>query len=448
MEIFRALRINADTRMAFVGAGGKTTAMFRAARQARTKVIVASAAHLAVDEAALADRHFIIQSGGDLARAGRQLVEGVNLVTGEEGPRRRYLGLSEGLILGIKRLADNNCVPLLIEADGSRRLPLKAPAEHEPPIPQWVNAVVVVAGLSALGKPLDESAVFRADIFSQLSGKPSGSLLQFADVCQVLTHPLGGLKNIPEAAGKILLLNQWEAASLSTEELREAKDLLLARFESIVVSSMQSVGDEVKFRLENVAGIILAAGQSERFGRPKQLLAWKGKPFIQHVVDAALQAELYPIIVVLGAVIEPIQKVLSQYPIEIINNEEWSYGQAESTAAGARAVAGRCGAAIFLLSDMPQVSVDMLREYLSFHGQNDYYILAPKASGQPANPVMFDRRCFPALVKLHGRTGGRQLFNDLPVTWLEMQDPFLALDVDTPEDYQTLISHEDDHENG
>lgn len=448
MELNRALRISAETRLAFVGAGGKTTAMFRVARQVRGRLMVACTAHLAVEEAGLAGRHFVIQNLGDLERAGERLVDGINLFTAGVGPANRLSGLSDELILGVKLIADRQQAPLLIEADGSRRLPIKAPAAHEPPIPVWVNAVVVVAGLSALGKPLNESTVFRPEIFSQLSGRPLEREIQFDDLCRVLTHLEGGLKNIPEGAEKILLFNQLDAAILVDAALQDYRGLLLDHFGTVLLSSLLNEGDEVKHRLENVAGIILAAGKSERFGQPKQLLAWKGKPFIQHIVEAALHAGLSPVVVVLGAVTEEIQKVLVQYPIKIVLNEEWTNGQAGSIAAGVRASGRRCGAAVFLLSDMPQVSVETLKDYFYFHQRNDYSILAPRVNGRPANPAMFDRRCFPALIALQGAAGGRQLFSRFPVTWHELDDPFMALDIDTPEDYQTLLDYGVDDEAG
>ncbi len=53
---------------------------------------------------------------------------------------------------------------MIIEADGARKLPIKAPAEHEPVIPEFVNTVITVIGLSGLGKPLTEEWVHRPGI--------------------------------------------------------------------------------------------------------------------------------------------------------------------------------------------------------------------------------------------------------------------------------------------
>ncbi len=443
MKISLALRIDAGTRIAFVGGGGKTTAMFRSARQTEGMVLTAVTAHLASDEAGHADRHFIVCSPEDVSRAADQLADGVNLFTGPEVKSGRLGGLDKRAILSVKKIADERSLPLLIEADGSRRLPAKAPDIHEPPIPEWVNHVAVVVGLSVVGKPLNEAAVFRAGIFSKLSGLPLEQPIQLADLRRVLLHPLGGLKNIPSAAEKSVLLNQWDAHTVSEEQLDEEKKFFLDTFQSVVCASLRHKGNEVKFRLENVAGIILAAGGSERFGTAKQLLEWKGRPFIENVVRTALEAELNPVVAVLGAVVDPIQEVLKKYTIKLVVNEKWPNGQAGSIVSGLKTVLGRCGAVVFLLSDMPQVSAEVLRNYVRYHRENDYHIFAPRVSGRPANPAMFDRRCFPALIKLEGQSGGRQLYGRFPVTWMDLDDPFLAFDVDTPEDYQRLLEHED-----
>lgn len=448
MKICLALRIDANTRIAFVGGGGKTTAMFRCAKQVGGKVLTAVTAHLATDEAGHADRHFIIHDPEEITRAADQLIEGVNLFTSPEVKPGRHGGLDEQAILGVKKIADDQKLPLLIEADGSRRLPAKAPDVHEPPIPEWVNKVAVVAGLSVIGRRLNENAVFRPEIFSRLSGLPLNSPIQLADLRRVMLHPSGGLKNIPLAAERIALFNQWDVYLVAAEQLIEESSSLLESYHSVLVTSLRDAEDEVKFRFENVAGIILAAGSSERFGQPKQLLEWKGRPFIEHIVRAALLAGLNPVVVVLGAVVNPIREVLREYQVDMIINEKWSEGQASSIVSGLKSVMGKCGAAVFLLSDMPQVSAEVLQNYVEYHRKTDYHILAPRIAGRPANPVMFDRRCFPALTELSGDAGGRQLYGRVPVTWLELQDPFLALDVDTPEDYSRLLEQGDDRNEG
>jgi molybdenum cofactor cytidylyltransferase len=91
-------------------------------------------------------------------------------------------------------LAEKTRAPLLIEAGGSRRHALKAPAQHEPPIPDFVDTVVVTVGLSALGKPFTAEHVHRPELFASLSGPQQDDEISIEAVGRVLSHPSGGLK--------------------------------------------------------------------------------------------------------------------------------------------------------------------------------------------------------------------------------------------------------------
>jgi molybdenum cofactor cytidylyltransferase len=70
--------------------------------------------------------------------------------------------------------------------------------------------------------------------------------------------------------------------------------------------------------LNNIAVIILAAGKSSRFGHPKQLLDWNGVPLLAHATDIALDAELGPVIVVLGCRAEAAREVLGARPVQVV----------------------------------------------------------------------------------------------------------------------------------
>jgi molybdenum cofactor cytidylyltransferase len=150
VNLTTALRIGSTPRIALVGGGGKTTAMFTLAREQSSPVLVASTAHMAVEQLALADQHFFVNALSDLAACERQLPAGVTIFTGPENTSGKTIGLTPETARAICDLADRHRAPLFIEADGSQCLPLKAPAEHEPPIPDFVDTVITVAGLTGL----------------------------------------------------------------------------------------------------------------------------------------------------------------------------------------------------------------------------------------------------------------------------------------------------------
>ena len=109
----------------------------------------------------------------------------------------------------------DHCV---IEADGSRQMPLKAWAEHEPPIPPRTSLLCSVLGADRLDEPLDERHVFRLDVMAERFGFRPGDILSPKRLAILMNSPLGGLKNAPAGARKILFLNRSDLLSPARRE--------------------------------------------------------------------------------------------------------------------------------------------------------------------------------------------------------------------------------------
>lgn len=433
MNILRAFRVNPKIaqHIAFVGAGGKTTALFQLARELSSTVLVTATTHLGAWQISAADHHLIPK---DLGYPNETPLQGVVLVT-DEFENDRTKPISADMLHWLRGKSHNENLSLLIEADGSRRKPLKAPAAHEPPIPDFVDAVIVVAGLSALGQPLDEKHIHRAEIFSQLSELPLNQNVTSDAIIRVLTHPQGGLKNIPAGARRVALLNQADTPELQSIGGKMARELL-RDFDSVVVGSLRQKNFQT---IERCAGIILAAGESKRFGTSKQLLDWNGKPFIRHVAETALAADLDPVVVVTGFDSAQVESALAGLPVIIVYNSDYQNGQSTSIKKGVAALPANIGAAIFLLADQPQIPVEVIRALTEARAREMQSILAPLVlDDRRANPVLFDRVTFNDLLKLEGDVGGRAIFDKHRVEYLPWHDEILLFDVDKPEDYERL----------
>ena len=447
--------------MAFVGAGGKTTAIFMAARELLTiqehttlnkTVLVTTTTHLGSWQAELADHFILIQTITDVAKLEENLPTGVVLLAGEK-TYDRLSGCPADILEKIHIFAENHCLSLLIEADGSSSCPIKAPANHEPVIPDFSRNVIVMAGLMGLGKPLTKEWVHRPDIFAELSGLHLGDLISLESLVKVLSNKDGGLKNIPLTARRVMLLNQADTAALQSTG-REISKQLISDYHSIIIASLGKDNKIVTPSKENIsaqegeifavneqiAGIILAAGGSRRFGKPKQLLQWNGQPLIRHVVIAAMKAGLSPVEVVVGASAQEIVITLSDLPVRIVNNPDWMTGLSSSIRAGVSDLPKEVGGVIFLNADQPQISPVLVRSLIDAHQGTLGPIIAPQINGQRGNPVLFDIRTFPDLLSLKEDMGGRVLFSHYPVRWISWNDPNQLMDIDTPEDFQKFMN--------
>jgi molybdenum cofactor cytidylyltransferase len=437
VNLTTALRMKPTPRVALVGGGGKTTTMFTLAREYTSPVIVAATAHMAIEQSALADQHVTVDEATSLAIP---LPAGVTLFTGPPNNNGKTTGLSAIAMQRVLDLANQQHAPLFIEADGSKCLPLKAPADHEPPIPEFVDTVIYVVGLSGLGQPLDDEHVHRSERFAKMSGLSIGDAVTPEAIAQVLCDPLGGLKNVPPQARRISLLNQADTPELQAQAQVIARQLL-PTYHAVAITALKY--QQIFAVHEPTAGIILAAGASTRMGQPKPLLQWRGEPFIRRVARTALDADLSPVVIVAGEHTPEIRAAVADLRVTVIPNPDWEAGQSTSVRCGLRALPDTIRSAIFLLADQPHIPIELVTALKDQHAQSLSPIVAPLIGDRRGNPVLFDRATFDDLQSLTGDVGGRAVFAKHPIAYVPWHDANLLLDVDTPEDYQRLRGLED-----
>jgi molybdenum cofactor cytidylyltransferase len=266
-----------------------------------------------------------------------------------------------------------------------------------------------------------------------------GEVIGIEDIFKLLSLNQGGLKGIPSKSQRYLFLNQAEGQILAAKAKRLA-EALNPYYDRVCVGSLEDPGQDGPIFSAHVqtGGVILAAGGSERFGRPKQLLDWDGKPFIVRVVETAQAAGLKPVIVITGVDHDAIKAVLYDLAVEVIHNPNWEAGQSTSMKLGIESLPERCENVVFLLSDQPQISPLLIRSLIEHQSQRLSPIVAPLAGGRRANPVLFNRETFDALMQVSGDQGGRAVFNQFQIDWLPWIDSRINIDVDEPGDEKRL----------
>ncbi len=189
---------------------------------------------------------------------------------------------------------------------------------------------------------------------------------------------------------------------------------------------------------KKVSGIILAAGLSSRMGKTKQLLPFKGRPILEHVISNAQLSNLYEIIVVLGHNAKKIQNCIDLTSTKTTINHEYIKGQSTSLIKGLEKISPLCDAAMFLLADQPLITQFTINTIIKAFERSNLSITIPYYNDIRGNPVIIAKALFPDLKSLSGDTGPRILFNNFKNTILKVpvQDRAILIDVDTKSDYK------------
>jgi len=192
-----------------------------------------------------------------------------------------------------------------------------------------------------------------------------------------------------------------------------------------------------------VAGVLLAAGRSSRFGAANKLLAdLDGEPLVRHAarrLRAARGEALSTVVAVVGHEADRVRAALSGPELRTVENPDPAAGQATSVQAGVEAIRAEADAAVFALGDMPRVRPGSVERLVAAYRAGDGDALAAAHRGARGNPVLFDGRHFDALADVAGDVGGREiLLSGTGSALVETGDPGVLIDVDTPENLDAL----------
>lgn len=186
--------------------------------------------------------------------------------------------------------------------------------------------------------------------------------------------------------------------------------------------------------------VILAAGNSSRLGRPKQLLPYQQQTLLVHTIQQALVVPDCAVVVILGAYATDIQPLLPKEVTSIINNQ-WSLGMGSSiqTAMQYLRPLSHLQGCLLTVCDQPYISSGIFNTLIDTHRSTLAPIVASSYDGTIGVPAFFHSTLFEELAKLHGQSGAKPVIERYRPEVATIPFPQGTTDIDTIEDYQRLL---------
>ena len=191
-----------------------------------------------------------------------------------------------------------------------------------------------------------------------------------------------------------------------------------------------------------ISAIVLAAGESRRMGKTKQLLEWRGNTILECVLNTLLASPVDEIILVVGHEAERVLRTTANPRVKAVFNPDYRQGMSASLRRGLTAMDLGAEAFLIALGDQPGIPPGVVRALIDHYRESypEKKIVAPAYLGRRGHPVLFSRDYLDEFLGLTGDVGGREILARHPedVLLVEAGTDEVLLDVDTPEDYRKL----------
>jgi molybdenum cofactor cytidylyltransferase len=439
MKLQKAFDINPGDVVAFVGAGGKTSTMIALGHElaeAGLRVLATTTTRISVDQLDLMPYATTLDNG----------TKHLSMALGQNRFVFLYGDIRTSKVHGppsdsILRLLDSvDSDVILIEADGARGLPLKAPKPHEPVIPPETTLVVPIAGLSALGQPLDEEHVYNPEAIDERYGFGLGNRIKSPWVAQVLRDEELGLRGVPEKARIVAFLNQTPMHGYLRARARLIAQFILKseRVHGVALGSTRGA-DPIHEVQRHIGAVVLAAGMSRRMGQPKVLLPWGRKTILEQILDQLILARVPHITVVTGHRAGEVVALARRSGVSDVHNPDYATGEMlSSLKAGLAAMPSHIAAALVVLGDQPRIQARVVAQVMTAYAEGAGDIVAPSYNMRRGHPILIDRRYWPEIMALPDGGAPRDVINRYQdhIGYVNVDTDSVLGDVDTPDEYR------------
>lgn len=186
-----------------------------------------------------------------------------------------------------------------------------------------------------------------------------------------------------------------------------------------------------------ISTIILAAGESRRMGKPKQLLPLGKTTILEQTIDNYLNSEVHDVVVVLGYRAEEILSLITKRPVRVAVNSAYREGMSTSIVAGLGLISDNAQGIMLALADQPFIDSQTINRLVESFGAGDKSIIVPAYQGRRGHPVIFSIKYKEELLSLKGDIGGREIIYRHPDDVLEVavNCEGICVDIDTVDTY-------------
>ena len=193
-----------------------------------------------------------------------------------------------------------------------------------------------------------------------------------------------------------------------------------------------------------IGAVVLAAGLSQRMGRPKMTLPWQNTTVIGQVVSVLLDASVEYVLVVTGGAQKDVESALAGMPVSTIFNPNFGNGEMMHTLrVGLSALQKEINAALVVLGDQPQIELDVVKSILTTYKQGHHAIVVPSFQSRRGHPWLVERVLWDVLLDENAISTMRQFLNQYgkQIRYVDVSTDSIFQDLDTPEDYLKFQNH-------
>ncbi|GAB5490011.1 MAG: molybdenum cofactor cytidylyltransferase [Phototrophicaceae bacterium] len=440
MKLHEAFEITRGDVVAFIGAGGKTSAMIGLGYELLDKEwrILATTTE-AIDEEQLQLMPHIMHYDSN--------PDAISAALSDYGFVFLYDSIHKGKVYGpaiewTRQLLDTiDSDVLLIEADSADGRPLKAPLKDEPYIPSEASLVVPIASLSALDQPLDDEHIYNSQAMIDKYGFYEGGNVRSPWIAQVLRDEDLGLRGIPDSARIVAYINRTPEDGYLRGRARLIAKLVLqsSRVNAVALGSIRAANPVYELQ-RSVGAIVLAAGQASRMGEPKLLLPWtKQHNILEHILQQLHRTRIDNICVVTGWYADDVRKITKTMGVKAVHNRAYKTGEmVSSLKTGLRAMPDNISAVLVVLGDQPRIEPKVLHQILNAYAEGQGDLIAPSYQMRRGHPILIGRKYWSELLSLRNYQSPREVINAHAdeISYITVDTDSVLQDVDTPQDYK------------